>query len=65
MGQQHVDHYRQYLSKVAARIKEPAVLGDVDADDGALGGVSGEAGSDGGGTAADVEDGVGGFEVRE
>jgi putative intracellular protease/amidase len=30
VGQQHVDHYRQYLSKVAARIKEPAVLGDVD-----------------------------------
>lgn len=40
-------------------------FGDVDACDGALGGESGEADGDGGGAAADVEDGVGWFEVWE
>lgn len=30
VGQEHVDHFRDYLSKVAARIKKPMVLADVD-----------------------------------
>src|SRR5687767_10559283 len=30
VGQRHVDHFRNYLNKVADRIKEPVVLREVD-----------------------------------